>query len=583
MNPWIFFVIFLTVQLHIFSTERQDMLCDLEFIERVFTAKYAPKEWKKNHLNWSLTDEMLGAKQALKDHSTLTTKDYQQILRTFFKSPSDYHVSIFFHSTEAAMLPFSIKSAENRYFVTEAHEMALELMHMLGLYEGQELIAKGCELLQLNGRPIAKVVADIKSQAMLHPQSDTAHSIANQLLTTRIGLAGHPMPEDRALIKFKTPQGEIYTATIAWLKAPEELFYKYPPSLVEGLSGRKWQPYKKMMAVPLILALKAAKENIQHVFWQQMGQVGGHLKTKNRQASELLLGNIVWQEEDPSPFKAYIYESPHLQQKIGYLRIENYFSSGKLRQVNNLIIKLASIINYMERHTSGLIIDQIDNGGGLVLYAYAIAALLTDRPLELPKHELALTHQEIMESLKESKAIKTLLEADTFTEKLLFGYPCDRSFLENTIKYHDFLIQEWNCGKTITSAFPLFGISTLQPHPLASYSKPILMLVNESDFSAADFIPAIMQDNKRATIFGANTAGAGGCVEECRYPNLFGIANFSYTSSFASRTSGPPIENLGVLPDIPYKISVKDLTNDNVAYKHSINKAMEELLRGSSN
>lgn len=579
MNLRIFLFMFFGIQIHLFATEKDDMLSNLEFIERVFAVKYAPMEWKKTHLNWSLIDEIKEAKHKIKSQTALTAKAYQQILRTFFTSPHDYHVSIFFHSTEAAILPFSVKSAENRFFVSEAPELSLQLMQILGLYEGQKLITKGCELLQVNGQPMGHVLAEIKRQAMLDPHSDTAHSIATQLLTTRIGIAGHPMPEDSVVIKFKMPTGKVHTAKIKWLKNSEEIFYKYAPRIINQDVNHSWSRCNKIMAAPLILALKEAKQEGYRAFEQQVGLTDQNLPEKRQNATQLLLGKLLWHEHESSPFKAYIYESPHLRQKIGYIRLESYLPSPELQKVNSLITKLASIIEYMELNTEALVVDQVDNGGGLVLYSYAIAALLTNRPLQLPEHEMTLTQQEIMHSLKERTTIQNLLESEADARALLFGYPYDRTFLEGMLKYNNFLIEEWSQGKTRTSSFPLFGISALQPHFLASYSKPILMLVNESDFSAADFIPSIMQDNKRAIIFGTNTAGAGGCVEECRYPNLFGIATFSYTSSFARRVNGLALENLGVLPDIPYKISVKDLTNDYSDYKYHINEAVEGLLK----
>ncbi len=52
------------------------------------------------------------------------------------------------------------------------------------------------------------------------------------------------------------------------------------------------------------------------------------------------------------------------------------------------------------------------------------------------------------------------------------------------------------------------------------------MLINEMDMSCADFMPAILQDNKRATLFGSRTAGAGGHVLSFNFPNIHGIADF---------------------------------------------------------
>ena len=101
------------------------------------------------------------------------------------------------------------------------------------------------------------------------------------------------------------------------------------------------------------------------------------------------------------------------------------------------------------------------------------------------------------------------------------------------------------------------------------------MLVNSLDFSCGDFFPAILQDNKRATILGTKTAGAGGYVLETSFLNLQGIAHFSYTGSIAFRLDGQPIENYGVTPDIVYNMTTYDLQNNYGQYTRTIQEALK--------
>jgi C-terminal processing protease CtpA/Prc len=104
------------------------------------------------------------------------------------------------------------------------------------------------------------------------------------------------------------------------------------------------------------------------------------------------------------------------------------------------------------------------------------------------------------------------------------------------------------------------------------------MLINELDFSGGDFCPAILQDNKRAVLFGSRTSGAGGFVTTSTFPNENGIMQFSYTGSLAERPDSLlKIENLGVLPDIAYKLTVEDLQNGYQGYISAINEAIENL------
>src|SRR5690606_18873159 len=130
-----------------------------------------------------------------------------------------------------------------------------------------------------------------------------------------------------------------------------------------------------------------------------------------------------------------------------------------------------------------------------------------------------------------------------------------------------------------TDPYPLYGIDVIEPHAMVRYTKPVLILTNSMDFSGGDFFPAMMQDNKRAIIFGEKTAGAGGFVVTDIFPNFLGIQDFSYTASLAERKDHRPIENLGVQPDVPYKISVNDLTRNYVEYVQAIKKELKKMER----
>jgi C-terminal processing protease CtpA/Prc len=151
--------------------------------------------------------------------------------------------------------------------------------------------------------------------------------------------------------------------------------------------------------------------------------------------------------------------------------------------------------------------------------------------------------------------------------------------VQGVVKYMRFIIREWNEGRTFTDPEYIYGVDYLKPYPKGNYSKPLLLLVNELDFSCGDFLPATMQDNKRAKILGMRTAGAGGYVLEHSYPNLFGVQGFSFTGSIAQRADLNPIENLGVIPDIIVEPTVRDLEQNYVDYTAKIHKAVNDLLK----
>ena len=142
------------------------------------------------------------------------------------------------------------------------------------------------------------------------------------------------------------------------------------------------------------------------------------------------------------------------------------------------------------------------------------------------------------------------------------------------IDFSRFVINQWNSGKRLTDLTDLQGVGHIDPSAVVQYKKPIMVLVNELDFSGGDFFPAILQDNKRAVIFGTRTSGAGGVVKSISYPNQLGISGFSLTGSIAFRANGNPIENLGVTPDVKYARTAADIQNGFKGYAAAVNDAM---------
>jgi len=98
-----------------------------------------------------------------------------------------------------------------------------------------------------------------------------------------------------------------------------------------------------------------------------------------------------------------------------------------------------------------------------------------------------------------------------------------------------------------------------------NYDKPVLMLINEFDFSGGDAFPALMKDNGRVTLFGAQTTGAGGNVREYG-PLANSFFKLSLTESLMVRPNGEYMENRGVKPDIEYTVTEDDFMNNYRGY-----------------
>ena len=210
---------------------------------------------------------------------------------------------------------------------------------------------------------------------------------------------------------------------------------------------------------------------------------------------------------------------------------------------------LGSVAARNQMRTGALVIDQLNNPGGSAWFMYALASMLSDKPLMTPKQQMMLTSSDIyfaLEVVDELEEISTDEEAMQAMGETLGGYPVSFVMIQNFRKFFNFILSEWHEGRMFTQSSYLFGFDYLQPHPKAQYTKPILVLVNSLDFSCGDFFPAIMQDNQRATILGTQTAGAGGYVLGHEFSNIFGVDAFRFTGSIAERINTNPIENLKV-------------------------------------
>lgn len=544
---------------------KQRMLEELSIIDYTFDVKYAPAEWKKKYAGWDLQEQINKAKIAVSVKENISIKDFQRILLAFFKSTRDYHVDVTYNSTEMAFLPFRIQGANGRYFFVWIDRQNTKLP-----------ISKGDELITVDGKPIADVIAELKSSELGNPESLTDQAKAEMLFSERIGSLGHAVPSGDISIGVKhlgTKKSATYR--LSWQYIPEQV----QNSKIAFLSPRAscdvpsvenpHSFFHKEMTAGFYNARKAAK-----TAFLAADEDNGPDPLGAKYSFVPILGKITWKAPSEIAFHAYIYKTPS-KKTIGYIRISDYF--GGTSGPSTAAKEFQELIEKFEEQTDALVIDQVDNPGGEVLYMYALAAMLADTPLIVPKHVEAITQEDVMESIIKLKDYKKSAKKKS-NDKTISGYPVNAELIKNLSDYCQFIIAEWNAGHLITSPVSIYGIQTIKSAK-KHYTKPILMLVNEMSLSCGDFLPAMMQDNKRAVIFGTTTAGAGGCIMNQSHANLLGIKEYVITCSVAVRLDDSPIENMGVTPDIMYNITEEDLQNDYLNYAAAVQKAVDNLFK----
>lgn len=533
------------------ASNAQSMIGDLTIIKNILETSYAPAKWKTEYANWNLEKNYNHATQEILSVPSLKNKDFKRIISQFINSTQDHHVKVKFASTETAFLPFTVKAINGKYLVNWIDPGCTSLR--------VHAIQVGDELILFGGKPIEEVIARIKKESGFVGNTPTEQSLAEYTLTSPAGKRGELVPKGPILITVRSQEGTLKTTQLIWDHYKELI--KYPilsPLAADLIEIRSKSSVKKPLGLNMLSPMADLYEG-RYVRPTEIGLEVSFLPD---------LGEKVWDSEDEN-FNAYIYQLGDF--RIGFIRIPHY--KGTPEEIE----KFAEIIQLFEEYTDGLVIDQLNNPGGYLLYQYALLSCLTDHPLETPRHRLSITPSDVLmayEDLEDLENIQSDEEAITNLPKNFFIKNLNLAlFLKN---YCYFIINEWNQGRSITKPIYLDGVDFVNPHPKSRYTKPIILLINELDFSGGDFFPAILQDNKRATLFGSKTAGAGGCVHHVYFPSLNGIEGFSYTCSIAERKNGEPIENLGVTPDIEYNLSEDDIKNN---YRDYINTLNEEVLK----
>jgi hypothetical protein len=275
------------------------------------------------------------------------------------------------------------------------------------------------------------------------------------------------------------------------------------------------------------------------------------------------LGDIDWEIPKALEDRAYYAYTCQVSdgRRVGYVRVPDYEYD-----LNAAAVFTDEIIARFESTTDALIFDQVNNNGGSLFQMYALLSGLTDRALALPRHQISITEDDA------ALAEDGLANAGP-------GTPPDERPAPELVEYYRFILSEKQAGrgtgKNPTNPVYLNGIAEILPAK-HHYTKEIVVLINEVTFSAGEFLAAILQDNKRATLFGQRTAGAGGCARKIVIPNQFRIDYVTVRWTLARRTNGEFIEDMGVQPDVVYDTTVADLRGGHVGYRQALLACLAE-------
>jgi C-terminal processing protease CtpA/Prc len=239
-------------------------------------------------------------------------------------------------------------------------------------------------------------------------------------------------------------------------------------------------------------------------------------------------------------------------------------------------------IAYLQEKTDGLVLDVTRNPGGSTCSLESLARRLSPDTMRSVTMRFRVTW-DYLQSLRDELDFLEYFEAS----------PEEIDIVKRLLDEGEAAYKE---SRGMSPPAPICSYSADLNPPLSNtgekiaYSKPILLLVDELSVSAAEAFAAIMQDNRRATLFGYRTAGAGGAVDN-RTAGIFSETslNFAFTIIVRQREIAtgeypvaPYIENIGVRPDKEYDAATEEnLLRKGKPFVDAFTAAAVELFKAS--
>jgi len=226
---------------------------------------------------------------------------------------------------------------------------------------------------------------------------------------------------------------------------------------------------------------------------------------------------------------------------IGFIRIPTFAPTSTNAAVN----QFNNEIQYFQANTDGLVIDVMGNGGGSLCYGQTLASFLIPTQFQGATEQLRATLNWQVDF--DSSRLNAIAHKSPDWVVQLYTF------------YLTAIEQALASNRAMTGPIPLCS-ATSTTNPATSttgknlaYTKPVLTLTDNFTLSTAEFFTMLLQDNKRATVFGTRTDGGGG--------NVVGYSNVTNYSEGDTRVTEGLLPRLNPVaangfPVLPYYDSV---------------------------
>ena len=515
----------------------------------MFAKRYAFTEWKQAALNWDSLNLEPWLTRVSQSKSDL---EFFEICAEYVAKNQDGHTAFILPSSFDAQLPFDVDLYEGKFVVDQIDRTQLRA--------GDYPFGVGDELVSIDGVSAAEQAA--KFAVFVgdgNPRS--VQRIAASLLTYRPQwlLPRAHEDGDTAHVVIRQQNGDLGSYVIPWTKEGTPYTMAGPvPVPKESQPGGAIPTYmprpvrsRDTIAGPASEPKASQPDNVTPPYMRRLMGYQNFRVAAPRFAVgvDTLAPVFVLPPDFVQRLGKGTYDSLFTGtyqsggKRIGFMRIPDfeYVSSTAL----------STEIKFLQANTDGLVIDIMRNPGGSGCTVEQVMSYLNPGGFYSLGNKIRATWDMVMgmESDLEDAEYYGATDDEIAALKGMLDQ-LQRAFAEN----RGFTTPQPLCGLSI-------GIDPARDKAgnEITYSKPILVLADELSASAAEIFAAVMQDEKRATIYGARTDGAGGAVVQ--YPvGVYMESYLDYAESMLTRKNvidsggqyprAPYIENIGVLPDV---------------------------------
>lgn len=505
-----FVVLLLSTSLFARPLQTAQKLSDLNQLVGTIKSGYGPLKYKETHLGLNI--DMLAREYAEKIAATKTNGEFYYLLVRFVAEFQDSHFGASLPTTHKSKLNFTTDYVDGKVLI--------ETIDRAKLSEEKFPFTKGDEIVSFNGKPVQEEI-DLLIPYMGQGFKLSAQRKATMLLAQRPG-AKVPVQTGKVTLGIKS----FKTRMVDSVELTWELSGK---PVDEYVASNKFMNSLNQLNYDQI---KLPKDEIENTY-----RCSGTTRIKIPTDATMIM---------KEPFVAYYH--PTAKGNIGYLRIPHYSPEDKNYELRFRQYEYA--VSVLEKNTFGLIIDQDHNCGGSVSYLHQIVSLFAKTEFAPMQFELLANKESFLDFSK------WVTEANPYTIEA-----------KEAEKVRDLIYQAWTNGDSrLTTKTSIDGNLVVAKNAV-TYTKPILMLIDELSGSGGDAFPSILQGIGRAKLLGTRTMGAGGHVIELPLLNNSQIL-VRMTKSLFYRPDGIAVENNGATPDITYFPTQNDFVNEYQDYQN---------------